>query len=680
MKVKFVLLFSLILSTSIFGSQNSAPEKYWIFFKDKPALLFKSQNINSLSKSLEITQKAMERRRKLRTTSQVVNYKDLPVDYQYLQKIEKLNLNMIAESRWLNGVSVWLTPDLKTEIAQWDCVRKVQKVKQFAITPINYNERPVISGSQIIKSNIDYGSSQTQNEMIHVPELHALDLSGKGILIGLIDSGFQYKTHDCFSHVNIIDEYDFVFDDDTTANQSNDDNGQDNHGSYVLSIIAGFDEGELVGPAYAASYLLAKTEYVPTEIQIEEDYWVEAIEWMEREGVDIVSTSLGYSVFDNGNNYNYHDMDGNTAVTTIAADIAASKGVVMITSAGNERNSSWKYITSPADGDSVIAVGAVHLQNGLTYFSSVGPTADGRIKPDVVAMGMTVIAAAPESIDGYHYVQGTSFSAPQVAGVAALLLEAHPSLDVMQVRDALRLTADRAMHPDSLYGWGLVNAYEALFYHGPYIKNVELLPQTSSRNTRMFLTIQPRYDSQESLHCYYRTDSAQTFQRQEMTLYKTEFDFVYTADFASTINFSQFECYFEVEDSLGSQYTLPVNAPLFTYKTSDEESSPFFIDYQEEPAETTRLYATYPNPFNPLKGSVKIQFDLLGSQNVVVKIVNIMGSQVKTLLNAEVLERRAIQIEWDGRNNHEDFVASGLYFVVLESCGKQSVKKMLVLK
>jgi subtilisin family serine protease len=234
------------------------------------------------------------------------------------------------------------------------------------------------------------------------------------------------------------------------------------HGRSVLSIAAGFDEGQLIGPAYGAEVLHARTEYDSTETNQEEDNLVAALEWMESEGVDVVNISLGYTTFDAGEeSYTYDDMDGNTAVTTIAADLAVGLGVVVVTSAGNAAgcgspNNCWFYVGAPADADSVITVGAVDGTGGKAGFSSFGPTADGRIKPDVSAMGQGT----------YHYGSGgtygtgngTSFSSPIVAGVVAQMLQANPALTPIEVRDILRQTAANAANPNNATGWGIIDA------------------------------------------------------------------------------------------------------------------------------------------------------------------------------------------------------------------------------
>ena len=205
--------------------------------------------------------------------------------------------------------------------------------------------------------------------------------------------------------------------------------------------------------------MLAKTEDSRSETPIEEDYWVEGIEWADSLGAQIVSSSLGYTDW-----YTFADMDGKTAVTTLAADRAAKLGIVIVTANGNERRNSWGHVIAPADGDSVIAVGAVTSSGSLSSFSSPGPTYDGRIKPEVCAQGTSTFCARNSSNTAYGYSSGTSLSTPLVAGVAALLLEAHPEWTPMQLREALMMTASNPSAPNNDYGWGIVNVLAALDY------------------------------------------------------------------------------------------------------------------------------------------------------------------------------------------------------------------------
>ncbi|NLA50290.1 MAG: S8 family serine peptidase, partial [Bacteroidales bacterium] len=233
------------------------------------------------------------------------------------------------------------------------------------------------------------------------------------------------------------------------------------HGTAVMSILAGQQEGMLQGTAPGADYMLFRTEDVSGEFPAEEDYWAAAAEYADSAGADIITSSLGYGHFDDPSlNYKFSDLDGNSAFITRAAGIAASKGILVFSSAGNERNKTWKRILAPADGDSVISVAAVDHNRKISVFSSAGPSADGRIKPDLSAMGVNVpVQISAGSVSG---ASGTSFSCPVLSGISACLLQAVPAAVASEIAGAIRQSGDRYNSPDSLYGYGIPDMIRAL--------------------------------------------------------------------------------------------------------------------------------------------------------------------------------------------------------------------------
>ncbi|MBI4530464.1 MAG: S8 family serine peptidase, partial [Candidatus Latescibacteria bacterium] len=286
----------------------------------------------------------------------------------------------------------------------------------------------------------------------------------------LLDTGYDYRRHQAFQKLDVIATRDFLHGDTEVADEVGQDVGdtqgpQHAHGTQTLSVIGGYDPGRFVGIAYDAEFMLGKTENVASETPIEEDFWVAGVEWADSLGADIVSSSLGYNTWDpgTGSDYTLDDLNGETAKTTRAAAIAIRKGVVVVASAGNEGNDAWQKVLTPADGKDVVAVGAIDSQGFRAPFSSLGPTADGRMKPDVVALGVGVWAVDVVSPAGYVQRNGTSFSCPLVSGVCALLLQAHPEWTPVHVGRALRETARDLgpADPDTLYGWGVVDALAA---------------------------------------------------------------------------------------------------------------------------------------------------------------------------------------------------------------------------
>jgi hypothetical protein len=291
----------------------------------------------------------------------------------------------LTPSGWLNAVSVEIPDEVTAEISRLSFVKGIRRVSSHNLPRIL--EKPVI-GSSMVTSLYDYGPSFNQISMLAVDSLHNLGYSAAGVLVGILDTGFDYS-HVCFwdivSENRIIATFDFINGD---TNVTDGEDIQRGHGTQVFSVMAGFDEGSLIGPAFGAEYVLAKTEIETEEIQAEEDNWVAAAEWMDSIGVDLISSSVGYIDW-----YDTTQLDGQTALCTQAANIAVSLGIVVVNSAGNEGNTAWRKVIPPADGDSVIAAGGVNPFGLIMANSSRGPTADGRIKPDFCAQGSGVYAA-----------------------------------------------------------------------------------------------------------------------------------------------------------------------------------------------------------------------------------------------------------------------------------------------
>jgi serine protease AprX len=430
--------------------------KLWVFFKDKRLTRVEESAAIAALRD-ELPARVLERRAK---AAAPLNVNDLPVALAYIDAVAATGARIETKSRWLNAVSVLADDAQAAAIEELPFVRKTRPVAR-AVKPRTVLDEPVERRVRPPAQRLlDYGASFGQLEQIGVPGLHNAGFDGSGVLISVLDTGFD-TDHECFRHLDIVAERDFIDDDSETAHEPGDPPGQDSHGTQVLSCIAAAKPGELYGGAYNAGFALAKTEIVNEEIQIEEDYWVEAVEWADSLGSDIVTSSLGYFDW-----YAYEDMDGNTAITTIAADMAAARGIVVVNSMGNEGGGEWTYMIAPADGDSVLSVGAVDSTGARVYFSSVGPTYDGRTKPDVMAQGLYVHVATTEDTSSYTQAHGTSFAAPLVASAVVLLLQGHPDWIPTDVIDAARATASSSETPDNLMGWGILNAYEAM-YHSP---------------------------------------------------------------------------------------------------------------------------------------------------------------------------------------------------------------------
>lgn len=447
------------LQTSLAHAGETDRVTAWVFFADKghaPAL----RDIEAT-----LTPHARARRLRNRGANHLVDAYDAPVDARYVDTVRREGLRVRNVSRWLNAVSVQASPRLVEAVAQLPFVRRMDVVRT-GTAPLPEPETATPSktpGAERAALSLNYGASFTQNNLIDVPPLHDQGYSGNGVWICMLDTGFNNLGHVTFQSLDVLITHDFVNGDSVVSDEPG-QMGSGNHGTNTLSVIGGYAPGDLIGTAFGATYILAKTENTNWERHVEEDAWVAGAEWADSIGADIISSSLGYSTgFTNGEtSYTWNDLDGQTTIVALGAGIAVSRGILVVNSAGNDGFVSLPANTliSPSDGDSVLAVGAVDASGVRATFSSVGPTADGRIKPDLVAMGVSVhVASAFDNT--YYNSSGTSFSCPLVAGAAALIMEARPNATNQTIMAALRATASQANAPDRLKGWGIIDAAAA---------------------------------------------------------------------------------------------------------------------------------------------------------------------------------------------------------------------------
>ena len=417
----------------------------WIYFTDK----------DKSTKKVTISNKTIKRRAKLESQTNFSWYDTNPTN-EYVEKVLATGAKLRRQSRWFNAISIECTEEQLSQISYMPFVKELKSVKQFKREKLSTN----ISNKSMSKlaniTEVDYGNSKDQIEQINVHLAHEAGFMGQGVTVLMLDTGFNLE-HAVFDSLNIIAEWDFINNDALTRNEDGQDvSAQHNHGTATFSALGGYVPGTLVGPAYKADFLLAKTEILNQEIQIEEDNYVAGLEWGESLGADVASSSLGYTDW-----YTWENMDGNTAITTKVVDIAVKLGVVCVTSAGNENGKGWNHVIAPADADSVISVGAVNSGGLIAGFSSRGPTFDGRIKPEVCARGVATYAAHGNGIS-YYGASGTSLSAPLVGGAVAVILSAHPDWTPMMVRAALMETASQATLPNNTYGWGIIDTWAAI--------------------------------------------------------------------------------------------------------------------------------------------------------------------------------------------------------------------------
>jgi len=448
---KYSLSLAAVSFFLFVGSGSCETRPYWVLFKDRGPVNVERAVAAKAASPSEI--KSRSRRARVYGPERVFDETDLPVHPEYIETVAGLSGGIRTVTRFFNGVSADLDDAGLEKVKKLPFVREVKPVAVY-VRPKAPESPPAKPSARERTDGYSYGGSFEQLSIVGITKVHEAGYYGEGITVAVLDSGFDGLNHAAFDSIRIVARRDFVDGDDEPSG--------DDHGTEVLSVLAALDYGRMIGAAPHAAFILARTENVEGDVEqrIEEDYWVAGVEWADSLGADIVNSSLGYTTFDDGTGYTYRDLDGDTAVTTVAADMAAAKGMIVVSSAGNEGNTEWYYITTPADGDSVIAVGSVDLDGSVSAFSSRGPSCDGRVKPDFVALGEDVVVIDASKRDAYRFANGTSFAAPAVSGAVALLLEINPAWDFGDVREALIATAEKA-GPDSLYGYGLIDAFAA---------------------------------------------------------------------------------------------------------------------------------------------------------------------------------------------------------------------------
>ena len=475
---KYFSLLSLLWCLGFTTLKAQDKKRYLVYFKDKSNTPY---SINEPEKFL--SKRAIERRKRQNIA---IDDKDLPINPTYVQQVRDKGARVWYETRWFNAVYVEADEKTMADLKSLPFVlpqtlyltnNKVPSVKgklapseQFLIkTPNDTKYSPLD-----IKTSEDYGDALNQNEMLGANQMHALGYRGQGMVIAVLDAGFSNGNRiPALSHLfkdkRILGTYDFV----RGINEVYD---ADSHGLEVLSCMAGYEKGKMIGTAPEASYYLFRTEDAGTEYRVEEANWTVAIEKADSLGVDVVNSSLGYTDFtDKKMSYQYKDMDGKTSLCTKAATIAAQKGIMVVNSAGNEGNADWQFVGAPADADFIISVGATNRKGEKAGFSSFGPTYDKRIKPTLSAQGSPATVAKDNGNIGSNY--GTSFSSPIMCGMVASFWQGFPQFSNQEIISILQESASLANKPDTLLGYGVPN-----FNRAYMIAEQRLVSGKSSKN------------------------------------------------------------------------------------------------------------------------------------------------------------------------------------------------------
>jgi subtilisin family serine protease len=667
----------------------------WVYFKDKGP-----DAMSKLSDPLSIvSQRSLERRSKVKPAGQLLDFTDIPLYPEYINTVSANVLKVRHGIKWLNSMSVEVNSEQIRTLSQFDFVTRIEVVERFRISrdesEISTEQSPVFNtaGDDPLVDTLSYGTGNavTQITQIKVNLVHNQGIKGQGILIASFDAGFSNLTHEAFTTLpmTIKTRYDFQTHSQTLTGHS--------HGTATLCLVGGYKPGKVIGPAYGSTFCLARTEVDPGETPVEMDNWIAAAHWADSLGADVITSSLGYLEFDSPyTSYTWQDMNGNTLPITIAADLAVNKGIIVSNSAGNNGSGSVNTLGGPADGDSVLTVGAVTSSGTRSSFSSVGPTTDSppRIKPDVMAMGSNNYYAGTSG-NVYNSGDGTSFSCPLTSGVCALVLSANKNLTPMQVIGILRKTASNSSSPNNTIGWGIIDASLAvdsarkLDNSAPVIQHTQPFSVTASTSA---ITMKARITdngiirnwTNQAPMIYFRksTNGGSTWSAYSSVTYSTlnadTFSFSITGSALNT----QVEYYFAAQDialPTPKISTLPAGGSGVTPPGSTAPPTRFMFTVSitgidpvsSEIPSKFELHPNYPNPFNP---ATMIRFDIAKQTGAKLYVYDILGRVVKTLVN-EQLKAGKYEIRFDASS-----LSSGVYFYKLETSDFTDTRKMLLLK
>lgn len=668
----------------------------WVLFTDKEIFDERAFASEVQRAGARLTERARARRAREQGGTYAPDFDDVPVSGRYLDAVAATGVSVRHVSKWLNGVSVMADESQARRLAALPFVRAVvplrlsRRVAPVSVGPATEGtpeahgaapmpEKAAVPGvtlASTLQKPVNYGPSITQLTDIRVPAVHDSGYSGAGVILAMFDTGYN-KSHSATVQLKRIAERDFVWEDGETANQANDAASQWDHGTGTWSVAGGYWPNNLIGPAYNATFALAKTEYVPSETPAEEDNWMAAAEWADSLGVDVISSSLAYLDFDGtANDYTWSELDGQTTVVAHGALLAQRRGILIANAMGNE-GPNGRTLWSPADVDSILSCGAVTSGvYSIAVFSSRGNTADGRIKPEVVAQGVSTYWAIASNNTGITTAGGTSLSTPLVGGAAALVREAHPEWTVAQARQALMTTADRAATPDSIYGWGRINVQQAIWgsSFGPpvYPRPFDLLvPPTNSVVNTLPVTLRWRGTTDPQGEALSYTVTLRSLATNQVVFTKT------TTDSSAVVTgylgpSTSYEWSVTATDLLAHGRGARQPFRFTTGATTDVAIPP-----------ATSGVVLGQNRPNPFLRATDIPFTLAGSGSAVpadLRIFDAQGRLVKTLLDSDQPTARQYLIRWNGLDESGRPAAAGIYFYRLRAAGRELVRRLVLLR
>lgn len=672
-------LFSFLLIFMISSAVVMPQKKYFVFFKDKgmsPGNILVSNSPEWKAATDALSPRSIERRLKTLGPDKIVGFDDIPVNDAYLEQVMNTGTTLNWELKWFNCISINATEDQIAAISKMPFVEYVRPVKTlkekrfYNRRETDFNEPVLASNSADLSSGFVfdarispfpgddknrtdnrgdnerslYGPSWKQYKLSDLPMAKEMGYNGKGVVIGVMDSGFDWKKHRALTNLNVIAEYDFVKKDNVTANEKGDPFSQHNHGTFCLSVLGGYDEGKLIGPSHKAQFILAKTEATASETLVEEDNYAAALIWMDSIGVDITSSSLGYTVFDD-TSHTLTDLDGKTTLVTRAAEKAFEKGILVFTASGNSANEPWFYVSAPGDGVNTLAVGAVDVYMKVADFSSGGPTADGRWKPDFVTAGVDVYGATAGTSNKYEYANGTSSATPIASGIAGLLLQSYPYLTNVQMRSILIESAERSFLPDNASGYGLLSALKILTY-----------PNIETRNGSRILHKRFANPSEDNHSVELVYNSGNKLVRQKMT---ADMYGGFETEMPAAANGKEVKYWFEIRnDKTGETSRDPDPYEIYVTYGNDD------IVYKSiNPSSLNKFYGAKYFRSVKINKTVPLKYKQMSYGELAV--YDMMGNKVKTIFTGGLNSYNAGYFGWDGKDARGFMMPNGIYYYQL---------------
>ena len=533
----------------------------------------------------------------------VLTIEDAPLNKEYITSLTSLGLHVRSQIRWSNAVSVAIPDELLGKVRLLPFVKTIKHVlkgvkqsQEESLSPFLHSSFSSDNQPQLISREYGYdsiiyhyGGSASQLERTGVRPLHAMGLDATKVKLGFMDTGFRWEGMRTTKGRNIVFEYDYVYRDSIVANEAIDVPDQDGHGSVVISAAVGYLPDSVVGAAYNAEIYLAKTEDLRSETPDEEDNYAEAIEYFESQGVRIASSSLGYMFYDFGfTSYEYSELDGKTTISARAASRAASLGMLCVTAMGNGGTSGYPFLITPADADSILSVGALDVNDTIATFSSRGPSADGRMKPEIVAPGVKVWTM--NSADMQQEAGGTSLATPLVSSACAVIMQAHPWASAQQVRKAVIESATQHPIPDNTYGYGRIDAYAAALKLGTLIAPHRLWNDDTAYTVQVGIGANIGVKNPRIVYAYNVGGLYNNF----LPLTLMTDSLIYRATFPTLPKGTHVRYYIETQDGADTLTRSPLNAPdsVYSFYVGDSIPNP---PYSVKRSEDVSI-RVYPNP------------------------------------------------------------------------------------